>query len=1018
SIIKHARRKRCRAIGYLETLSPSRSATRQGILEVGRALRAIDFRLKVEWMRWAEDATVSCGGSRNVVQHQKHPRRDDPPSMGKACDSTGLLERWERVSRVARTTVSAKGHATASLGDPSAQRSGSPCRRRHRRLRAWCSKAWGSFRPTTNADLSPPPNETPAHELVFLRKGYGAFEKPKLSPKLDEDRAKTPRHSGGGIFHRLSYDDGARKCAAAAVTEAHRTVAVQAVAFGSSSKQGQLPVLVPSLRSGSAECLEVFPSATNVDGLEGRSPVLSEKEDNEIGTGCVVGTGGTPADPYAREQPGRRKGLVAASVRAGDWVLPTHGGGGFAWNGTSVRRGGSDPALKGGNNGSRWMRVEVVSICRDECIILATPGTGGTRNMKLRASLKLVRLSLAVLPGALVVRQMPSSGRSGGGLSRGHTNGEGCEGAGITEAFQLPVLCARWGLRLLREWATADTACQPPNVPALSEENARRRHRSRLSGAAQEKERRGARGEAGSTSRSTSTTKKLTATAGGRELEDGGRGVRLRLATPAGERELSLAWTGASAAHFRDEVSVELFTPGGCKAWTSVYRGLAGRFDVEGMEPCRRYRFRARSLTSGRRGGWRHTSFCTRPDRPHTPLATRWTPGVPAVGFHAKNVSLADKSAMGEGCVRDRGTSGCSNLHLQLGNEESYSACFFKDVLQPPVRETLAHGTPQNDLGEDCGSWVVEYRTRLQRESEQLWCTGSQAALEWAGGTKAKRVDTDCYTNPPKEEHRLGGVGSNENDDGRSAHSNSETEPEDHVIQHQLDRGTGWKLVYRGKRPECVVGSLAQGTHYAFRCARANADGLVGPWSNHLRCLVPVASGKSGGSSSSSGNEDGALARAEVPPPPGGTPVLQKRRFDLLVPALVEAFARLVDDGEHRILHAATPTTGRTSRTPRLMPPRPPPSSSPPPPYLDAKQTAPKTSANKTPQTGGMHGPRGHPQHHHQSSGARLAWEGEASTPWNETGRTVWEEHWDSERRAPFFRLRGEDLSVWQIPAL
>ena len=44
---------------------------------------------------------------------------------------------------------------------------------------------------------------------------------------------------------------------------------------------------------------------------------------------------------------------------------------------------------------------------------------------------------------------------------------------------------------------------------------------------------------------------------------------------------------------------------------------------------------------------------------------------------------------------------------------------------------------------------------------------------------------------------------------------------------------------------------------------------------------------------------------------------------------------------------------------------------------------------------------------------------GEGAARWAEgERRVVWEEHWDDARQAPFYRLSGHDLALWQIPAL
>lgn len=72
----------------------------------------------------------------------------------------------------------------------------------------------------------------------------------------------------------------------------------------------------------------------------------------------------------------------------------------------------------------------------EECIILATRGTGGTRVPELRSSLKLLEISPAMLTGALVVRQT-TPGVNRGGYMEDRASAEGWDGA-ETEAFRLP----------------------------------------------------------------------------------------------------------------------------------------------------------------------------------------------------------------------------------------------------------------------------------------------------------------------------------------------------------------------------------------------------------------------------------------------------------------------------------------------------------------------------------------------------------------------------------------------------
>lgn len=72
---------------------------------------------------------------------------------------------------------------------------------------------------------------------------------------------------------------------------------------------------------------------------------------------------------------------------------------------------------------------------KEESIILATHGTGETRAPELRASLRLTEVSIALLPGSLVVRQTPSP--SDDHVVGKNEDAKEAEG-GFTEAFRLP----------------------------------------------------------------------------------------------------------------------------------------------------------------------------------------------------------------------------------------------------------------------------------------------------------------------------------------------------------------------------------------------------------------------------------------------------------------------------------------------------------------------------------------------------------------------------------------------------
>lgn len=252
---------------------------------------------------------------------------------------------------------------------------------------------------------------------------------------------------------------------------------------------------------------EVFPATNCERAVAGGG----EKQSNHSDEQGRLRSETPPNGPGNRTegQERRRAGMVAASVRAGDWILPTRCVDDFAG------RGGGASLPRGKKVG--WLRVEAVSVrcvffvcppplpgsirtesvllysffaktvkftqcrrkltqnkyhrgklltlcgcsptpppclirasptffpasrhlyhpwrSREECIILATRGTGGNRRPELRASPKLLELSPVLLPGALVVRQaLPLDG------STGWDCGDRATGVGVgqTEAFRLP----------------------------------------------------------------------------------------------------------------------------------------------------------------------------------------------------------------------------------------------------------------------------------------------------------------------------------------------------------------------------------------------------------------------------------------------------------------------------------------------------------------------------------------------------------------------------------------------------
>jgi len=94
---------------------------------------------------------------------------------------------------------------------------------------------------------------------------------------------------------------------------------------------------------------------------------------------------------------------------------------------------------------------------------------------------------------------------------------------------------------------------------------------------------------------------------------------------------------------------------------------------------------------------------------------------------------------------------------------------------------------------------VVEYRRSLRHSEERLWGTKNRIALDWAGGQE--------FTGGPGEN----GSSLSANDRNESGQANDEGDSRLGLVEGSRD--VGWERVYRGKRSECVVGSLAQGTH-------------------------------------------------------------------------------------------------------------------------------------------------------------------------------------------------------------
>lgn len=95
-------------------------------------MRAVDDRLKADWINWAENGALTC--SAEEAHQKKQHQNASSIDVGNGCVRVGLA----RISYVAGTSTR-QGHAEASLGHRSSERSNS-LQRRRRRLRAWCDK--------------------------------------------------------------------------------------------------------------------------------------------------------------------------------------------------------------------------------------------------------------------------------------------------------------------------------------------------------------------------------------------------------------------------------------------------------------------------------------------------------------------------------------------------------------------------------------------------------------------------------------------------------------------------------------------------------------------------------------------------------------------------------------------------------------------------------------------------------------------------------------------------------------
>eukprot|EP00903_Cladosiphon_okamuranus_P007906 g7636.t2 len=803
----------------------------------------------MEWIHWVEDGLYF-----KDIQHEQRRQNYDSLSSRETTGRSILVG-------LTRATNMEQGHRTSAIVRPSAEARGL-LQRRRRRLRAWCSKAWETFRPRTNADLPSPPKGPPAQELIFLRKSRSSFtERVSWPTTPNDDHDEKPLCQGVGVDverdaqHDIPATHGSDGCLAATSAKDQGPKATR----DSSSHPCaavERPLLVPCLRSHATSSAPVAAerptttsiesAATHLQGEQSRGHFNVGRSDSPATTSVEAPT--VRHKSGAEKAEGRVSTTIEASVRTGDWVLPSRDG---------------VPLAVGSRRQKGWLRVEAVSV-GEECIILATRGTGGTRVPELRSSLRLLEISPASLTGALVVRLSAPPGGNGAKHVEKRASTEDLEG-GHTQAFRLPVLCARWGLGLLRQWAADDSVFKALESPTPREEDARKRfgrgsqvHVNQATLLSRPAHRTSCNKQStqAPSRRKTGHDAEEDVTTAAASTEDFGKGGCLRLSASAGESTLSLAWTNPR----NDQISIHLFTPGGnslnsqrgtgSSSWTELYRGRGEKFDVEGLRPCRRYFFKARLsalVIAKRRVMWRHAAFCTLPNRPRPPIAMRWTSGVPVAGVRCNNAKSTDKfhraptnkfSDLKRPAASGSGSGGrWKNLWLKMTGGDNPGR-------RDGVRSTPNGAAQKQLLGEDCSTWILEYRPLRRFRGDQLWGSGTRTALEWAGEPQAATAVVGAGSSSSTQ------AGNDSDGDGG-------------------DGDIGWERAYRGKRSECVIGSLAEGIPYAFRCARENADGKVGPWSEDLQCVVPCLPGKgAGGTDDGDGNigVNGHGAAAAAPP--------------------------------------------------------------------------------------------------------------------------------------------------------
>lgn len=175
-------------------------------------------------------------------------------------------------------------------------------------------KAWDSFRPRTNADIRTPPGAPPSRELVFLGASPADGNSSRANHQGTAEESRTPTGDGGHHTH----------------------------------KEEECPVRVPCVRSTNEPLVDAHTRAVSAPATDTPIMMGNTREATKVATGHqeLVGEGGGHGEKvrekYCEGRP--QKGVVIASVRAGDWVrLETCG-------------------VVGSKQVTGWVRVEAVSV--------------------------------------------------------------------------------------------------------------------------------------------------------------------------------------------------------------------------------------------------------------------------------------------------------------------------------------------------------------------------------------------------------------------------------------------------------------------------------------------------------------------------------------------------------------------------------------------------------------------------------------------------------------------------------